>query len=581
MTTGSYPLLSVESLTVSFANAASSVVDQVSFTLAAGETLGIVGESGSGKTLTALSVMGLTPPNAQLRGRLWYRDSSMDPVDLLTLTPVQMRQYRGDRLAMIFQEPMSTLNPVYTCGYQIRETIRANERVSDAEAHQRTLALFEEVQLSPSLVERYPFQLSGGQMQRVGIAAAIACNPRILLADEPTTALDVTVQAEVLNLLRQLQSQRSMAMIFITHDLGILAEVADRILVMYQGQVVEQGSAAALLRRPQHPYTQGLLACRPVLDRRLKRLPTIDDYLNTQDPNRSVDGSLTPILTLQEYTETELTQRIQSLQQRSPLLAVQHLKTYFPVKAGVFQIKVGDFKAVDDVSFEIYPGETLGLVGESGCGKTTLARTILRLVDATSGEIIFDGDDLTTLKGERLRRIRRDIQLIFQDPFSSLDPRMSVGDAVMEPMVLHGIGRTQADRQSQAQDLFRKVGLDPSWLKRMPHEFSGGQRQRICIARALAPEPRLVICDEAVSALDVSVQAQVLNLLKQLQEDLDLTYLFISHDLAVVKFMSDRILVMNRGRIEEVGTADTIYRDSQSAYTRQLIAAVPKGIPPS
>ena len=551
------------------------VVQDLSLTLQPGQTLGIVGESGSGKTMTALALLGLLPPLAQWGGQAWLATGS-EPVDLLQLSAREMRRYRGDQLAIIFQEPSAALNPVFSCGYQLQETIRASQPVSLAEAQARSRALLQEVQLSEDLVDRYPHQLSGGQQQRVAIAIAIACNPKILIADEPTTALDVTVQAEILKLLRRLQQQRDMALIFITHDLGVIAEVADRVLVLYRGEVVEQGEVQQIFAQASHPYTQGLLACRPRLDRRLKRLPTTEDFL-TASPES--DSSVERILSLEEMSPTEVEQRLQHLQERPPLLTVSQLKTYFPIKQGVFQRQIGEIKAVDAVSFSLYPGETLGLVGESGCGKSTLGRTLLRLIQATGGQVIFDGDELLTLRRGRMRWLRRQLQLIFQDPFASLDPRMSVGGAVMEPMRLHQLAGSPPEQRRRAQDLFVKVGLDPESLDRMPHEFSGGQRQRICIARALASQPRLIICDEAVSSLDVSVQAQVLNLLKDLQQELDLTYIFISHDLSVVKFMSDRIMVMNQGRIEEIAPAEQIYTAPQSDYTRQLIAAVPKGDP--
>ncbi len=552
------------------------VVEDLSLSLQPGQTLGIVGESGSGKTMTALALMGLLPPLAQLSGQAWLTTGSQ-PVDLLGLSSLEMRRYRGYQLAMIFQEPSAALNPVFSCGYQLQETIRASQTISLAEAQARARALLQEVQLPEDLVDRYPHQLSGGQQQRVAIAIAIACNPKVLIADEPTTALDVTVQAEILKLLRRLQQQRDMALIFITHDLGVIAEVADQVLVMYRGEVVEQGQVQQIFAQATHPYTQGLLACRPRLDRRLKRLPTTEDFLGSVAEGDS--PSVERILSLEEMPPAEMEQRLQHLQERPPLLTVSHLKTYFPIKQGVFQRQIGEVKAVDAVSFTLYPGETLGLVGESGCGKSTLGRTLLRLIQATGGQVIFDGDDLLTLRRGRLRWLRRQLQLIFQDPFASLDPRMSVGGAVMEPMRLHQLVGSASEQRRRAQDLFAKVGLDPESLDRMPHEFSGGQRQRICIARALASQPRLIICDEAVSSLDVSVQAQVLNLLKDLQQEFDLTYIFISHDLSVVKFMSDRIMVMNQGRIEEIAPAEQIYASPQSDYTRQLIAAVPKGDP--
>ncbi|NJK62613.1 MAG: ABC transporter ATP-binding protein [Synechococcaceae cyanobacterium SM2_3_1] len=578
-------VLSVEQLTVILpqGDEAVAVVDQVSFQLPAGGTLGIVGESGSGKTMTAMTLMGLQPGSAIVSGHAWLTSTTLPPVDLIHLSVAQQRRYRGSEIALVFQEPSAALNPVYSCGYQLQETIRAHESISRSEAWQRCHQLFAEVQLSSQLLSRYPHQLSGGQQQRVAIALAIACNPSLLIADEPTTALDVTVQAEILGLLRRLQQQRSMALIFITHDLGVVAEIADQVLVMYQGKPVEQGLVQQLFQSPQHPYTQGLLACRPVLDRRLRRLPTVEEFIqavatSSQQNLSSQAGGIHPVqakLRLEEVTRTEVEERLHHLRSQSPLLQVRHLSTVFPIRGGPLRQKVGEIRAVDHVSFDLYPGETLGLVGESGSGKSTLGRTILRLLPAQSGEIIYDGDDLLGLRPERLRRLRRELQLIFQDPFSSLDPRMTVGETVIEPMILHGLGKNSQERWQKATELFQKVGLDPNSLERLPHEFSGGQRQRICIARALAAQPRLIICDEAVSSLDVSVQAQVLNLLKQLQADLQLSYLFISHDLSVVKFMSDRMMVMRQGRIEEMAPADQIYSDPQTDYTRQLIAAIP------
>ncbi|MEN9202548.1 MAG: ABC transporter ATP-binding protein [Thermostichus sp. DG_1_6_bins_120] len=557
-----------------------AVVDGLSFQLRAGQTLGIVGESGSGKTMTALALIGLLPNQAQVQGRIDFQ-GPQGPVDWLALDPRQRRAYRGSQIALIFQEPSTALNPLYTCGQQLRETLQANTSLSAAEIRAQAARLFEEVQLSPQLLERYPHQLSGGQIQRVAIACAIASNPKLLIADEPTTALDVTVQAEILRLLAQLQQQRQMAILFITHDLSLVAELADQVVVMYRGQAVEQGDVEQIFRDPQHPYTRGLLACRPGLERRLRRLPTLQDFQSAQENAAGRPGSL---LVEQRWQQMEMTvaeeeERLQRLQSQPPLLQVRQLRTHYAVRQGLFRRPVRELRAVDGVSFDLYPGETLGLVGESGCGKTTLGRTLLRLVRPSSGQVLYDGDDLLRLPPQRLRRLRREIQLIFQDPMASLNPRMTVGASVMEPMWLHKIGAHSAERRQRAQHLFQRVGLDPESLDRLPHQFSGGQRQRICIARALASQPRLIVCDEAVSSLDVSVQAQVLNLLKDLQEELGLTYLFISHDLSVVKFMSDRIMVMNRGRIEEIGPASQIYLYPQQDYTRRLIAAIPKGAP--
>ncbi len=580
------PLLAVEHLQIAFGS--QMVVEDLSFQLRAGETLGIVGESGSGKTLTARALLGLVPAPAQIRGQAWLQSRSGSRLNLLGLRPDQMRQVRGRRIGMVFQEPASALTPVFSCGEQLRETLRANLKLSRSQLEARCRQLFAEVQLDPTLLERYPHQLSGGQLQRVGIALAMAGDPEILIADEPTTALDVTIQAEILALMRQLQAQRQMALVFISHDLGVISAVADRGIVLYRGRVMESGPIQTLFQHPVSPYTQSLVACRPRLGGHaggdgsplLRRLPTTEDLMQvvTQpDGSWTVQpkwmGSIDSVLRLQAVTPAEVSERLHLLQQRDPLLKVVQLKTYFPIRRDWQQ--PGVVKAVDGVTFEIYPGETLGLVGESGCGKSTLGRTLLRLIRASSGQIIYDGDDLLALPTHRLRRLRRELQLVFQDPFAALDPRLSIGDSIIEPMRVHQMGRDPQQRQQRAQQLLIQVGLDPEVLDRQPHEFSGGQRQRICIARALASEPRLIICDEAVSSLDVSVQAQVLNLLKQLQQDLGLTYLFISHDLAVVAFMSDRIMVMNRGQIEEIGPAQQIYQDPQREYTQRLIAAIP------
>jgi len=545
------------------------VVDGLSFRIGIGQTLGLVGESGSGKTMTALTLIDLLPSSARVEGKILFKGPN-GTVDWLQLDPQERRRYRGAQIAMIFQEPSTALNPLYTCGQQLQETLRANTSLTPTEIRAQAIRLFEEVQLSPQMLERYPHQLSGGQIQRAAIACAIASNPKLLIADEPTTALDVTVQAEILRLLRDLQQQRQMAILFITHDLNLVAELADQVVVMCRGQAVEQGSVKQIFRDPQHPYTRGLLACRPVLERRLRRLPTVQDF-------QEKGGSLEERWQQLEIPAAEEEERLRRICSQPPLLQVRDLRTHYAVRRGPLGRQVGEIRAVDGISFDLYPGETLGVVGESGCGKTTLGRTLLRLIRASSGQVLYDGEELLRLPPQRLRRLRREIQLIFQNPAAALDPRMSVGASVMEPMVLHGIGRNTAERRARAQRLFERVGLDPETLDRLPHQFSGGQRQRICIARALASEPRLVVCDEAVSSLDVSVQAQVLNLLKDLQEELGLTYLFISHDLSVVKFMSDRILVMNRGRIEEIGPAFQIYRQPQQDYTRRLIAAIPKG----
>ena len=583
-----HPILDVRHLSIEFPTKRKVVpaVQNVSFTLNAGETLGIVGESGSGKSVTSLAIIGLLSPTAKVTGEILFHNpntTNANPINLLALPTHQRRFYRGGLISMVFQEPLTSLNPVYTCGEQVVEAILLHNQVSRKDAYRRAIALFDEVQLPDSrgMMNRYPHQLSGGQQQRVMIAIALSGNPAILIADEPTTALDVTIQATILQLLRDLRDARGMSILFITHDMGVIAEIADRVVVMYRGQAVETASIYHLFTNPQHPYTQGLLNCRPRPDKQLKRLPTVSDFMEVttnaegEIEIRAKTHSLEERnLLLAEVSDGEVKDRYQNLQQQQPLLSVRHLTKEFSVGTNFFGKKTG-FKAVDDVSFEVYPGETLGLVGESGCGKTTLSRCLLRLIEPTSGEIIFDGDSVLELDAKTLRRLRRYMQIIFQNPYGSLDARQSIGKALMEPMEIHRLGHSQQERRQKAINLLERVGLDGSAFNRMPHEFSGGQRQRICIARTLACEPRFIVCDESVSALDVSVQAQVLNLLKDLQQDFGLTYIFISHNLSVVKFVSDRIMVMNQGRIEEIGTADSIYNNPQRDYTRQLIAAIP------
>jgi len=586
--TMSHPILDVHHLSIEFPSKAEVVraVKDVSFTLAPGETLGIVGESGSGKSVTSLAVMGLLPLTAQVTGEILFhnpRSIQATPVNLLALPPNKRRTYRGGLISMVFQEPLTSLNPVYTCGEQVVEAILLHQEVSHKDAYRKAIALFDEVKLPDprEMMNRYPHQLSGGQQQRVMIAIALSGNPAILIADEPTTALDVTIQATILQLLRELRDARDMSILFITHDMGVIAQIADRVVVMYQGQAVETAKVYDLFANPKHPYTQGLLNCRPRPDQRLKRLPTVADFMQVTT-NVAGELEILPQTHSQEETDSllaevssnEVQERYQRLQQQQPLLSVRHLTKEFPVRKGLFGKKTG-FKAVDDVTFEVYPGETLGLVGESGCGKSTLSRSLLRLIEPTSGEIIFDGDSVLELDAKPLRRLRRYMQIIFQNPYGSLNARQSIGAAIMEPMEIHGLGGSPQERRQRAIALLERVGLDASAMNRMPHEFSGGQRQRICIARTLACEPRFIICDESVSALDVSVQAQVLNLLKDLQQDFGLTYIFISHDLSVVKFVSDRIMVMNQGRIEEIGQADSIYNNPQRDYTRSLIQAIP------
>ncbi len=563
-------------------------VDDVSFDIARGETVGIVGESGSGKSVTSLSIMRLipNPPGKIAGGEIIFHDPNTGkPVDLVQVDEDDMRKYRGNEISMIFQEPMTSLNPVFTCGNQVTEAIILHQKVSDEKAKELTLDLFEKVQLpDPERVfNAYPHQLSGGQKQRVMIAMAMSCNPSILIADEPTTALDVTVQKTILQLMNDLRKQIDASIIFITHDLGVIAEIADRVIVMYKGKIVEQGNVYDIFSNPRHPYTKGLLACRPPLDYRMHKLPIVSDFMDvTFDANgdriiEEKEASMEKVIEAAKIKPDEHAARKKRLYDQKPILEVENLQTWFSTKKNFFGKTTSWVKAVDDISFKVYPGETLGLVGESGCGKTTLGRTILRLAPARGGKVLFEGKSVLELNQRDLKEIRRDMQIIFQDPYSSLNPRMTIGNAIMEPMQVHKVLANDVERKEKVIELLETVSLEADHFNRYPHEFSGGQRQRICVARALALEPKFIICDESVSALDVSVQAQVLNLLIELREKFNFTYIFISHDLSVVKFMSDRMIVMNKGKIEEMGDADEIYANPKREYTQKLIQAIPKG----
>jgi peptide/nickel transport system ATP-binding protein len=581
----SNPLLNIQGLTTTFhtEEGVFTAVDDVNITLNRGETLGIVGESGSGKSVTSLSVMRLipSPPGKISSGNIEFTESDGTVVDLLSLSEKEIRMYRGNEIAMIFQEPMTSLNPVLTCGFQVAEALRLHKGLTKKDARARSIELFSKVKLPrpESIYDSYPHQLSGGQKQRVMIAMAISCDPAILIADEPTTALDVTVQAAILDLMDQLQKEFNMGIIFITHDLGVVADIADRVVVMYKGKVVEEGPVQQIFRSPSHPYTKGLLACRPPLDKRLSVLPTVSDFMQVKDGEINETGlTISDVISKYEISKEHRQERLNILKRSDIALHVDGLSKYYPVKKGVFGRVRDHVKAVDDVSFSVHKGETLGLVGESGCGKTTLGRTILRLIEPTSGKITFRDRDLATLSASELRKMRKHIQIIFQDPYSSLNPRMTIGNAIMEPMKVHQLHKDDRERRSKVIELLERVSLNETHFSRYPHEFSGGQRQRICIARALALNPEFIICDESVSALDVSVQAQVLNLLNELRDQYGFTYIFISHDLSVVKFMSDRMMVMNAGRIEELGDADEIYNNPASDYTRKLISAIPKGM---
>ncbi|GAA4203339.1 ABC transporter ATP-binding protein [Pedobacter jeongneungensis] len=565
-------MLNVENLNIDFYNQEEKTwfkaVKQISFNVKEGTVLGIVGESGSGKSVTSFSIMRLhDEKTAKITGEIDFEN-----VSLLNLGTNEIRQIRGNQISMIFQEPMTSLNPVFTCGDQVAEAIILHRKVNKTEAKKHTIALFNEVQLPrpEKIFDSYPHQISGGQKQRVMIAMALSCDPKLLIADEPTTALDVTVQKTILQLLLKLKTERNMAMIFISHDLGVVNEIADEVAVMYKGEIVEQGPAKSIFENPQHPYTKGLLACRPSPSLQLKKLPVVGDFLTGK-----IDDASAHLQASNQLTATEIAVRREKLYAQKPLLQIKDLCTWYPISNGLFSKTTDYVKAVDQLNFEVFPGETLGLVGESGCGKTTLGRTILRLIQPTSGQIIFNGEDITHINKTDLRKLRKDIQIIFQDPYASLNPRLSIGQSILEPLQVHKLHRNDAERKQKVLELLNKVGLKEEHYNRYPHEFSGGQRQRVVIARALALEPKFIICDESVSALDVSVQAQVLNLIRDLQQEFGLTYIFISHDLAVVKHISDRILVMNKGKIEEEGFPEQIFNAPKAEYTRKLIEAIP------
>ena len=578
-------LLEFKNLVTEFHTEGTTVkaVNGVSFTLNKGETIGIVGESGSGKSVTSLSAMRLipSPPGKISGGEIIFHQNDGTATDLLKISEEEMRKFRGNDIAMIFQEPMTSLNPVFTCGDQVMEAIMLHQKLDKKAAKALTIKLFEEVQLpTPERIfSTYPHQISGGQKQRVMIAMAMSCQPSVLIADEPTTALDVTVQKTILQLMQNLQKEHDMGIMFITHDLGVIAELADKVVVMYKGNIVEQGNVWDIFTNPKHPYTKGLLACRPPLDKRYTFLPTVSDFMKIDESGEIIDNGIS----VAEFTkdlaipESERVARHKELYAKEPIMQIKNLKTYFPIRNGFFGGVSDHVKAVDNISFDVYPGETLGLVGESGCGKTTCGRTIIRLEEPTEGKMIYKGQDIAKMNADELRVFRKDVQIIFQDPYSSLNPRMTIGNAIMEPMQVHGILENDEQRKKRVEELLTRVSLDPAHFYRYPHEFSGGQRQRIGIARALAVNPKFIICDESVSALDVSVQAQVLNLLNELKEEFGLTYIFISHDLSVVKYMSDRMVVMQAGKIEEMGDADQIYNKPGTPYTQKLIDAIPEG----
>jgi peptide/nickel transport system ATP-binding protein len=574
------PLLRVEGLRTTFYTEEETVhaVRDLTLEIHEGRTLGLVGESGSGKSATSLSLLRLLPDRVSAieAGRVVFLGR-----DLLAIPERDMFSVRGAEISMIFQEPMTSLNPVLTAGSQVMEAILIHQKAGRAEAHRRAIRLFEEVGLPDPerRMHMYPHELSGGQQQRVMIAMALSCNPKLLIADEPTTALDVTIQAQILDLLRRLRDTRGMAVLFISHDLGVIAEIADEVAVMYRGRLVEHGPILDVFERPRHPYTRALLACRPRLATRYTRLPSVADFMEVRE---RPDGEVEIVERHPDLAAYERERPRRAVPAgEPPLLEVEDLAVHFPVRKGILQRITGHVKAVDGIRFAIPRGRTLGLVGESGCGKTTTGRAILRLVRPTAGRVRFEGQDLATLDGGSLRRLRRRMQIVFQDPFGSLNPRMTIEAALTEPMEVHGLVGDRRERADRAASLLEEVGLAGAHLRRYPHEFSGGQRQRLCIARALAVDPVFLVCDEPVSSLDVSVQAQVLNLLRDLQEKRGLTYLFISHDLAVVKFMSDELAIMNAGRIVESGPAAAIYENPREDYTRRLIRAIPDDRPES
>ncbi len=570
------PLLEIKNLSVDFTAETGPVhaLKNISLSINPNEVVALVGESGSGKSVSALSILQLlpSPPAKYISGEILFTGTGNHRTDLLKRNRHEMQDIRGNRIAMIFQEPMTSLNPVLSCGQQVMEAIRLHQQLPAKEARQETIRWFEKVKLPDpvSVFHRYPHQLSGGQKQRVMIAMAMCCEPSLLICDEPTTALDVTMQKTILQLIKELQQQSGMGVLFITHDLGVVAEIADRAFVMYKGEIVEQGRVKEIFTQPQHPYTKALLACRPVNHKRGERLPVVSDFLE-RNKERGIDSR-----------ESEINSRVavdEFSAPKSVLLHVENLSVWFPSKKTLLGKARAFTRAVDDVSFDVYKGETLGLVGESGCGKTTLGRALLRLIEPTAGKIMYNSIEITGKKREELRSLRKEIQIVFQDPYSSLNPRLTIGSGIAEPMKVHGLSATEKERKEKVIGLLGKVDLYPEHFSRYPHEFSGGQRQRIVIARALSLNPSFIVCDESVSALDVSVQAQVLNLLNDLKKELGFTVIFISHDLSVVRYISDRIMVMNQGRIEESGSADEIYFNPKSDYTKKLIASIPKRMP--
>ena len=558
-------LLQIKNLSIGFKseNGLKPIIKNISYNIFENEIVGVVGESGSGKSVSSLAIMGLLPKKIS---QITSGDIIFNTTELTTLNDKQFQNIRGNEIAMIFQEPMSSLNPSMRCGKQVEEILFKHTSLSKKEVKAEVISLFEKVKLpDPNRAySAYPHEISGGQKQRVMIAMAIACKPKLLIADEPTTALDVTVQKDIILLLKELQQETKMSILFITHDLSLISEIAQRVLVMYQGKIVEQNKTDLIFKHPENEYTKALIKARPSLKERLKRLPTIKDVMQKTVSKETITAELRAKTHKEIYS-------------KAPILEVVNLEKEYISKSGFFS-KPESFKAVNNVSFKLYEGETLGLVGESGCGKSTLGNAILLLDRPTSGHIFYKGKDITILNKAEEKALRKDIQIIFQDPFASLNPRLTVGQAIMEPMQVHKLYNSKSERTEKAIDILNRVGLDESAFNRYPHEFSGGQRQRIGIARTVALQPKLIVCDESVSALDISVQAQVLNLLNELKENFGFTYIFISHDLAVVKYMSDQLLVMNKGKIEELDDADAIYESPKKEYTKKLIEAIPKGL---
>ncbi|MEJ7735884.1 MAG: ABC transporter ATP-binding protein [Chitinophagaceae bacterium] len=574
------PLLHIKDLCIDFAGKTGVVnaLQHVNLEIKRGEIVAIVGESGSGKSVTALSILQLlpSPPAVYRHGEILFSRKGNHSVNLMNLSSDEMRNIRGNEIAMIFQEPMTSLNPVFTCGQQVMEAIQLHQKIPVKPARLKAEELFEKVKLpDPSvLFRRYPHQLSGGQKQRVMIAMAMSCNPSLLIADEPTTALDVTVQKTILLLIKELQQQFNMGVIFITHDLGVVAELADRVVVMYKGKMVEQGTVTDLFQSAKNPYTKSLLACRPLLYKKGERLPVVSDFMRITDDGEIEEKQVKHAVVTEHAKENLAVTPIK--ESSSPLITVEDLHIWFPAKKNLVGMPLQYTRAVNGISFEVYEGETLGLVGESGCGKTTLGRALLQLIKPTKGKVLFKGQELTGYSPALLRTMRRNMQIVFQDPYSSLNPSMTVGSAILEPLMIHGIFINEMAGKKSVIDLLEKVNLKAEHYYRYPHEFSGGQRQRIVIARSLALNPSFIIFDESVSSLDISVQAQVLNLLNDLKSEFKFTAIFISHDLSVVRYVSDRILVMNKGRIEESGVAEQIYHHPQSEYTQNLIRSIPK-----